>query len=354
MRTKRDILFIFNLELDFESQVLAVGHDWVEEFANVASQVYVFSTHIGSVRLPANVNFTEIGGGTFFKRIRGLIRLIKLVPLVLKLRKRMLVFHHMSTRTVLVLGPLFRFLGIPQGLWYSHSHKSFELVISSLIVDKLYSSTEQALPMKSKKSCFVGHGIPIKKFIGWRTNPQERNLQVISIGRLARIKNYESGISLVAKMFACERSFVIIGPGDKSSTYPNSLEKFSRQLNVDLKLYGPVPYEEVPSFLEQSKYFFSGTPKSVDKAAIEAALSGVFVLSENNNTMRLCGMHPLLISWGLRMDSSLEEIVSAIESLKSDEIIASRLQMSTEAELLNNLSNTCKRIFLNLQESQKS
>ena len=351
MPSNRSVLFVFNLELNLESEVLAVAHDWVEEFATIASKVYVFSTHIGTTSLPENVKIVEIGGGSLLKRIVGLLRLLQLIPLIYELRRNLVVFHHMSPRTVLILGPIFRFLGIPQGLWYSHSHKSLELVISSRIVNKLFSSTKEAIPLESIKSQFVGHGIPIKKFIEWRDSNYERTMQMVSVGRLASIKKYEHGILLASKLPGSNNSFMIIGPGNKDSEYPVTLRELASTLGVDLFFLGPRNYREIPALMANTKYFFSGTPRSVDKAVIEAALSGAFILSENNSAMHLGGMQSLINSWGCENDPSLEEIVATIESFTIGELQNARLRVSLEAERLSNLNNTCRVILSCLQEN---
>jgi glycosyltransferase involved in cell wall biosynthesis len=351
MPSNRSVLFVFNLELNLESEVLAVAHDWVEEFATIASKVYVFSTHIGSTSLPENVKVVEIGGGTPLKRIIGFLRLIQQIPLIYELRRNLVVFHHMSPRTVLILGPIFRILGIPQGLWYSHSHKSLELVFSSRIVDKLFSSTAQAIPLESKKSKFVGHGIPIKKFIKWRESNFQRSMQMVSVGRLAPIKKYEHGISLASKLSGSKNSFMIIGPGNVDSEYPVALGEIATELGVDLFLLGPRNYREIPDLLADTKYFFSGTPRSVDKAVIEAALSGAFILSENKSAMHLGGMQLLINSWGREKDLSLKEIIAIIESFSPSELQDARLRVSLEAERLSNLNNTCRAILICLQEN---
>ncbi len=351
MPINRSVLFVFNLELNLDSEVLAVAHDWVEEFATIASKVYVFSTHLGSTSLPENVKVVEIGGGSLLKKAIGLLRLFQQIPLIYELRRNLVVFHHMSPRTALILGPIFRFLGIPQGLWYSHSHKSLELVISSRIVNKLFSSTQQAIPLESKKSKFVGHGIPIEKFIKWRDSDDERPLQMISVGRLASIKKFEQGISLASKLPGGKNSFMIIGPGDEDSEYAVALRELAAMLGVDLFLSGPRNYREIPDLMADTKYFFSGTPMSVDKAVIEAALSGAFILSENKNAMHLAGMQSLINSWGCDYDLSLEEIVGVIEGFTAGELQDARRRVSLEAERLSNLNNTCREILSCLQES---
>ena len=114
-------LIIYNLETDLDSQVLAAAHDWVEAFAAQVDKVFVYSTHVGRTNLPANVVVKELGGGSFLKRLVGLFRLYKSFAIALKHQSSVCMFHHMSPRTLLFVGPLYKIAGIKQGLWYSHS-----------------------------------------------------------------------------------------------------------------------------------------------------------------------------------------------------------------------------------------
>ena len=355
MKNRRRILFIFNLELDLESKVLAIAHDWVEEFSKSFSRVHVISTHVGTTSLPINVTYSEIGGGNLLKRIRAIFRLLRLIPTIVSSRHELMVFHHMSPRTALIIGPLFRLLKIPQGLWYSHSHKSQELALAVHIVDKLFSSTPDALPVSSRKSEFTGHGIPTKKFIEWRIKTEEaRSIPMISIGRLAPIKRFESGIQLVSKLGRANKEMLIVGPVGKLDNYPKTLSDYAQTLDVKLEFLGPKTYKEIPNLLSRAKYFYSGTPQSVDKAAIEAALSGVFVLSENRNTMQLCGMDSILSLLGYEVGESLQKIVEGIEHLQPSQITHARKEVSLAAEKLSDLQNTCALIVESLQEVENS
>jgi hypothetical protein len=56
--------------------------------------------------------------------------------------------------------------------------------------------------------------------------------------------------------------------------------------------------------------------------------------------------------FGKMNNHQIEKIVSKIERLEPHELEAARNRVSIEAELLSNLSNTCKAIFVSLQEIQ--
>ena len=56
MKTKnKPTLFLFNLEVDSQSRVLAAGLDWIFAFSEHCHKVFVFSTHVGEYKLPNNV-----------------------------------------------------------------------------------------------------------------------------------------------------------------------------------------------------------------------------------------------------------------------------------------------------------
>jgi hypothetical protein len=74
LKGDRDVLVIFNLETNLDSQVLAMGHSWVEKLAaNDFQKVFVYSTHVGRHHLPTKVTVVEIGGGNFFKRLERFV-----------------------------------------------------------------------------------------------------------------------------------------------------------------------------------------------------------------------------------------------------------------------------------------
>ena len=299
----RNKLLLFNLELDLDSKVLAASHDWVESFSKLYSEVIVFSTHIGKVSLPNNVSVIELGGGTTYKRIVAITRLLSSIRIILKERKSFVALHHMSTYSAAILGPIFKVLGVPQGLWYSHSVKSLSLAFSAKFVDFIYSSTQETLPHKSKKTRFFGHGIKISRFEAAQIYTKKRE-GVVSVGRYAKVKNFETllEVALIAPSIRID----VYGP-DGDSQYKASLMEEISKSSTHMSLYGPVSYEDIPDLLAGYDFFFSGTPKSVDKAAIEGALAGCFVVSQNRATIEVTGMSEVWQAMGKQIPTTLEQ-----------------------------------------------
>ena len=92
-----------------------------------------------------------------------------------------------------------------------------------------------------------------------------------------------------------------------------------------------MPYSEVALELKKYKYIFSGTPKSVDKALLEGAIAGCFVLSSNPDALKLSGMEKVWKVLQVEKNLSLDEQIMQLENL----------QVDLDAELRNNLVRNC-------------
>jgi glycosyltransferase involved in cell wall biosynthesis len=272
-------LIIYNLETDLDSQVLAAAHDWVEAFAAQVDKVLVYSTHVGRTNLPENVFVKELGGGSFLKRFVGLFRLYKSFATSLKYRSNVCVFHHMSPRTLLIVGPLYKVAGIKQGLWYSHSKKSLSLKYSQGFANRIFTSTPSAIPIANSRVRYVGHGIKSKSLLGALDNSKVKREGILALGRIVPIKNIEFAILAISQSKYRNIKLTCIGPHQKDSPYVEFLGNLADSNQVILSIVQAVPYSKVPQVLAGFEYIFTGTPRSVDKVVIEGAMSGCFVLA---------------------------------------------------------------------------
>jgi hypothetical protein len=338
-------IIIFNLEMNLDSAVLAAAHDWVENFSKKYEVVKVYSTHVGRIALPANVTVSELGGGSNWARLLAFSRLMKAVTRNFSSRRDMVVFHHMSTYSAVILGPLFRLLGVKQGLWYSHSVKSTSLSIAACFVDVIFSSSLEALPLDSSKSVFVGHGISLTRFTGNEVMNTSRS-GIVSLGRYAPIKRYENFLNLAG--YFSDTEFDIFGPTG-SIDYRKSLVVNFASKYSNITIGDALDYSDIPNLLTRYEYFYSGTPKSVDKAAIEAALSGCFILSTNPTTIEITGMSEV---WNLLGISCPGEISKQIVQLEA--AVIDRCQMRStlvlNARRRNNLESLTDQISISLNQ----
>jgi len=346
------IIWVFNLELDLDSVVLAAAHDWVEEFSKVASSVYVISTHVGRTNLSKNVASIELGGGSGIKRLIAVCRLLKLVPSLWVHRRSSIVFHHMSPRTVLVLGMFIRLMKIPQGLWYSHSKYSIQFRLARYLVNYIFTSTKGAAPGSNRKYRFIGHGISEVRFSRkskkWQKTPRE----IISVGRVSPVKQIERLLNIfpITEEISKDINFRIelCGPIDKNSDYQKSLIAISKERNIQLEIVGAINYLDVPMKLRSVDIFYSGTPDSVDKAVIEAGMSGCLIISTNVSTLSLTGMSKAWLDILKTEPKGLQNQLRVISKLSEDQKDEMREIIWATTHANNRLSKTVENIVIPL------
>jgi glycosyltransferase involved in cell wall biosynthesis len=338
--------YIFNLSTDLDDPSLAFTTDWIKAFSSEFKEVHVYSTKLGRTEFITNVKYIETGGGTAFQRIRAVYRLQKALIKIVINRNSSIAFHHMSTKTCLIVGPALRLFGVPQGLWYSHSKKNLKLKFASWIANRVFSSTESALPIKSPKAYFVGHGLNVSKFkVGL---PEIRNNRILSLGRIARVKNNEALIAAIARANCGITDVYLAGPLSGETNYLEELKNYGVSLGVNVHHIPPVTYDEVAALLVQYSVCYTGSPNSVDKSVIEGAMTGCFTIALQEFVLEQTGMAQILKSLGIQEMLGLDEQIRITSKLFNDN--ARRIELSNLAKEINNVENTVKKIVSELQK----
>jgi len=351
MTNRKSTLFLFNLSLDLDNPILATTNLWANEFASHFDSVHVYSTHIGRHEIPANVTVTELGGGTPLKKIVALARLTSVIPRVLLERRNSVVFHHQSPRTAVFPGFVFRFFGVMQGLWYSHSKKPFSLALGSLIVNKLYSSSLQSLPLRSNKGNFLGHGIDTAEANkSFHINLNREN-QILFVGRLDPIKRLEECISALGEVDDPKPTFVAIGPSEKNGQYLRSLDSLSGELEVEFKSESSISHNLVFGRMAQSQMYFAGMRDSVDKSCLEAAASGCFVITTDIASSQLSSMSQFWAKYfGLDSLPVLTDQIRLIQNMQEELREGARLEIQQTSAQMNSASALIRRISEDLRK----
>jgi len=334
-------LLIFNLETNSESPVLAVGIDWIVELSKHFDSTEVGSTHVGKRNELGKIRVEEIGGGNLLKRFRAILRLGRLsVPLIFH-RGEYFVFHHMSPRTAVFPGIIFRMIGIPQGLWYSHASKPISLRIAKKTVNYIFTSTQKSFPIHSNKISIVGHGIPIKKFKGIRGTVR-RTGAILYLGRISPVKQLNFLIEELSRVRS-QLPVVFVGSEDQSA-YARELNMMAKKAQINLTINKSINYSEVPQMMSSFKYFYSGTRGSVDKVALEAAIAGCLILSVEQITLDLTGMSSGWAFIKQKTPQNIADQIRFLESLEDGELRKLQKIVTEECIEKNNLNSTVTKI----------
>jgi hypothetical protein len=341
-------LYLFNLSTDDNNPILNFSWNWVTEFSKLYQEVLVFTTHMGNSKFKNSIKITELGGGTFANRLKAIIRLFRALAIIIKDREDAIVFHHMSVNSAVILGLPLRIAGIKQGLWYSHSSNNWKIKIASIFVNNIFTSSESAFPIKNRKTFFLGHGIRSQDYLQSPARSLETEHRVVSIGRVTPIKRLENILYSISEANISPKQVTFIGPtSPENGKYRSNLLKLAKELEIELEILDQVKSTEIPKILSKYGIYYTGTPKSTDKAAIEAAISGCYVLSDNPNTRELVGMQEFWNSISSNPINLKDQIEQIFNRTKEESIVDRQLiqNYSTQRNDLTVLINKIARIL---------
>jgi len=284
---------LFNLELDNKSLLLRSNIAWLFALEEFFDEILVVSTRVGEI--PFGLKKTtvlETGGGNIWRRIKAILKLTKLLPSIYRNRRSTFIFHHMNHRTAIYPGIVARAFGVKQALWFSHEHKPASLCFATFFVNRVFSPSIQSFPLNTRKLVAVGQAIDTSKFPWNRKLESYRRVnEVVTIGRVSRSKHLTQAFEIFGNAQNTIENKVIyfIGP-TQDLVYKREIEGRSGVLGIRIEFLGPVDSSDIASSLNDFCFYFSGTTKGVDRALIEAGVSGCLILSTNLGAMRLVGM----------------------------------------------------------------
>ncbi len=278
-------ILIITQKVDKDASDLGFFHAWIKHFAKNFESVIVICLQKGEHDLPPNVKVVSLGkerGVSKFGYVRNFLSTI------IKERKNYdAVFVHMNQIYVVLGGLFWRTWKKPVFLWYVHKQISLSLRIAEKLATKIFTASKESFRLKSSKVKIVGHGIDTEIFNSVSKN-RDGIIRLVTLGRISPVKNIGLMIDLVSeiKKFGKDANLTIIGdPGSPDQT--KHLEDLKERVKMgnlsETVIFVPgVPQKDLPKLLAGKDIFlnFSNTG-SLDKAVIEARLTGLFVITTN-------------------------------------------------------------------------
>lgn len=212
----------------------------------------------------------------------------------------------------------------------------FYLTKFALIFSKIYFVTSKH-DIEFLSKLFPNYNKKITYLPNWvldrRINPNKSNeTSIISVGRLEKQKNFDL---LLRKFENSTFNLNIVGSG----TMENELIYLSKELNVNLSLFGTMDYEKLMDMLNKMKFFvlsseYEGNPKSL----LEAMNAGCVVLVNNNENIKEIINHG---ENGFIFDIHNDNLINLVNSLLNNfEKISKTSQQAFESVQLNNSLST--------------
>lgn len=290
-------LLIFAYEFDSESQVFSHKVEIVKRLLPSFEKIIVITPKVG---LKESNDELSPGLEVVKLNFHGNSKLLKSLQLVVTTKKVLeansvdVVFYFMTEVFAAILGLFFRTLRVKQVLWYAHAHRSLGLSLAFPLMNSVCSSTEGSIPIKGSKVCLIGQMVDQSLF-PFDTDIVHQQFSLIHIGRFDPSKNI---LEIIENVLSAQRIFpklkvCIVGSptGRMGEDYLKFIrKKFCVEIDLGIVVLRPsVRRSELSHLLRENKVFIHAFQGSLDKTLIEATLSGLAVVTTNNEYLNEFG-----------------------------------------------------------------
>lgn len=286
-------LLIITQKVDAEDDLLGFFVSWIRGFSKKFDKVFIITLAKGSYNLPPNVLVYSLGKERHNSKTARAFNfykyLFKLVP------KSTAIFAHMSPIFVIASWPVASIFRKKIILWYLHRSKTFKLWLAEKLCYKIATAAKESLKFRSSKIVETGHGINTDEFKTDR-NWANNKLRILSVGRISKIKNYETLLEAakILKNRNADFNIKIIGqpimpPDFYYFEFLKSLKE-KLELGDSVEFVGFVPYNKMPGYYKNSDIVVGLTPDGgIDKTILEGMASGCIVLTSNSVNRKYFG-----------------------------------------------------------------
>lgn len=270
-------LLIITQSVDCDHPILGFFHRWIEEFAKHCESVTVIGQAVGRHALPHNVCVLSLG------KERGLPRFLQLFRfwlfIILHRRAYDAVLVHMTPVWVVLGWKIWFFLRKPVYLWYEARGKRITLRFALCIVRKVFSASAHGMPLRTRKSVVVGHGIDTARFAPGGA-PREAHL-LVTVGRITAAKRIPIILHALAALPAPYHLVIVGAPvtGEDQVTHAELLALIHRLRLHDRIAMRTLSHAALPPLLQRATLFLHASATALDKAVLEAMACGCAVVS---------------------------------------------------------------------------
>jgi glycosyltransferase involved in cell wall biosynthesis len=283
-------LLIITQKIDERDQLLGFSIKWFSRFAEKFGSITILCLEKGEYNLPNNVKVISLG------KDRGASKLIQLFNFyknIWLLRKNYdVVFSFMNAIWIVLGWCSWRLMNKKTFLWYAHKTITWKHRLAVKLADGIFTSTPEGFRIKSEKVMVVGQGIDNDLFKPDQSKRLE-GLSILSVGRIAPIKNYEVLFKAAGILRDQGMNFHLTMIGEPVFSRDVEYEKDLKRMVAEMKLgnyisfAGKVPSRSLPPYYQASHIFVNlGKTGSLDKTIVEAMACGANVISSNEAAVK--------------------------------------------------------------------
>ncbi len=330
-------LLIITKTVDANDQLLGFSVNWFRRLAERFDFVTILCLEKGEFDLPNNVKVISLGKDAGYSKIR---QLFTFYFLLFTLRKQYDAAFSFMNAIWIVLGAwLWRLFNKKIYLWYAHKTITWKHYLAEKWADGIFTSTPEGFRIKSKKVIVVGQGVDTDLFRpGVNLKSQISNLKILSVGRIASIKNYEVLLRALKILDSQNIDFSLTIIGEpvflKDFEYERQLKAIVSELGLSdrISFLGKVAHDKLPPYYQTHTVFINlGKTGSLDKTIVEAMASGLTVVSSNEAAVKFLSKE-LVVS-----GDNAEELADKIKEIVGKDFSAELREYVIKNHSLNNL-----------------
>jgi len=282
-------LLIVTQKVDENDQLLGFFPEWMMRFSLKFEKITVLCLEKGKFNLPDNLIVKSLGKDCGVSKLK---QLSNFYYQIFALRDDYdAVFVHMNPIWVILGGPSWYLMRKRIFFWYTHKAITSKLRIAEKFADVIFTASKESFRLKSKKVIVTGHGIDTELF---KPNYELRIMnyeliKILSVGRIASVKNYETLVEAgkILKDRGIKFVVMIVGeaPLSKDKDYERNIKGKIREFGLDdcFNFVGRVSHGDLPDYYRSNDMFIHlSKTGSLDKTILEAMACGMRVLSSND------------------------------------------------------------------------
>ncbi len=279
-------LLIVTKKVDENDQLLAFFIDWVARFAQKFEKVTILCLEKGEFNLLGNVEVISLGKDN---NLPKLVWLFNFYKDIFRYRKQYdSVFVHMNPIWVVLGGWCWHLMHKKIFFWYTSGGVTAKLKLAEKFADTIFTASKESFRLPSKKVIVTGHGVNTELFKPG-INKKSEKFSILSVGRIAKVKNYEILVraAKILKDQNIEFSITMIGEPalKKDPDYEQKLKSLIGELELQksFNFLGKINNQDLVPYY-QSHHLFVHLSKtgSLDKTILEAMSCGTKVLSSSD------------------------------------------------------------------------
>ncbi len=277
-------LLVITQKVDAHDQVLGFFVEWLRRLGK-KFPLLVICLYAGSFDL-SGISVKSMGKERGISKFRQLANFYSYIR---NIQMYDAILVHMNPIWVVLGGWYWKLHHKKIILWYTHKSVTLKLRIALWFADAVLTASSESFRLPSPKVIVTGHGIDTDVFKPSLEEKPLAGFNIITVGRIAPVKNYEVLIDAAELLQRQGLEFHITIAGEaileKDKIYRRGLEDTIRQKNLNSRITfaGRIEHDELPALYGRNNLFVHmSNTGSLDKTILEAMACGLQVVSSND------------------------------------------------------------------------